>query len=91
MKPLVKFVLLPGWIILASLGLTYLWGNNPDWFFSMPESMANWLVKAFGVTSQEGVAELELLYLSLSALITVLLVTFIVGILWARRKDPNEL
>lgn len=71
-------LLLGAWIVLAPLGLTYLWLTRPDLGPRFPEAFGVWLMSATGVKTPEGAAEIETLFLYCLCLIAVSLATWAV-------------
>lgn len=75
MKKVTRNLLLAIWVFLATLVLTFFWGNNPELFFKPPESFSNWLADVYGVTNAEELGDLELLYVFVCSIIIVSIVT----------------
>jgi len=91
MKKIIKQTLIGIWITLATLILTYIWGNNPDMFFQPPKAFANWLVDIYGSSNAEELADLELLYVLCCSFLTVLILTISAVLLKKKMgKKPNE-
>ncbi len=78
MKRGAKVTLICTWQLLATLVLTFIWGNNPHLFFRPPASFSNWLANLYGVTNAEELGDLELLYVFTSSFVLILIITSIV-------------
>jgi hypothetical protein len=74
------------WLVLATLSLAYVWGNNPDAFPRPPESVAVWLLKLDG--SQ--LAQAEIHYLFAVSFMTVVICTLLAMLVWKHIPKPHN-
>ena len=77
MKNLIQKAVLLIWIGAATLGITKHWYTNPDSFPSFIKSIGNKIIDFSGTQGADQVANLELLFVVLSALLVAVASTWI--------------
>ncbi len=91
MKFSYKYVFITIWIIVATLVLSFFWGNYPHYFFYLPEPLSIWLIEIYGASNGEELADLELLYVFIMSFLMVSFLTYVILMLKRKlTKRPNE-
>ena len=63
MKGSVKCIAFLAWLILGALGLTFIWGGNPNLLPHPPERFAVWLSNLAGAENAEDMGRLDVIYM----------------------------
>jgi len=74
---------------MATLTLSFFWGNYPHRFFYLPEPLSVWLIEIYGASNGEELADLELLYVLMMSFLIVSLLTYVALIL-KRKLTKNS-
>lgn len=80
MKHLIQKVMLLLWICVATIGITKYWYIEPDSFPWLFKSIANRIIELSGTQGAEQVANLELLFVIISALLVALGTTWLLAL-----------
>ncbi len=91
MKFSYKYILITIWVIVATLVLSFFWGNYPHRFFYLPESLSIWLIDIYGASNGEELADLELFYVLIMSFLIVSFLTYVLLVLKRKlTKNSNE-
>ena len=73
MKRLFRSWIFYAWLLIATIALSFIFGNNPEIcsVLNPSESFALWLIEVYGSSNGEELADLELLYVSVCSFLII--------------------